>query len=539
MQLWNIYLKSDFQIPNFLEEAKGKNNTISNYLNQTVHEAKFEKTVPSEIISQLEISLEHLLSDNTFSEIRAKTFEEKFQILKTYRIDIIGKAVKSIFENNRVQAKELFQKLYEQNIFEQKAKDAPIQHIGNAFSNLKTVDPILTENIFLQIDDNVFIEKLKKTSPGHLNSALGELQSANLDKAKGIAYKLPIAKDKDYSNLSLRQLHMLFSEVNRTNAFEILETLPDITIIEKMKHGKLDDIGFTLAKINLINPTKAKSIFLSISNDLIISKITHCYLERIGQNLSILEKVDRDKTRIILKSIENEILKDKIAKSNFRDFSSALIEFITIDRHISKRLYQFVSEKEISQKISKTTFTGICNALVKLNKIDTQRTNKIVSKIESTYFAEKLSKETPSFEGIGSSLLNLKNLDYQKAVGTLVNSSFANNLSIVAKTCEKSSDQSFFHYISTYLDLDYKIGKGILEQINRTFLAEVLKWKKLNLYTSKMPLLLRAFDELNFAEEAIFVSKRICENKTLLLSKTGETEFENSMSLVRKYFNCI
>ena len=540
LQLWNIYMKDDYKIPDFYKEAVEKSKIISEYLNQTVHEAKVEKIVSDEVILKLEASLEHLFGDNTFIKIKAaKNYEERFEILKTYRIDIVGKAIKSIFENDRFLAKQLFKNLYEENIFRNKVIDAPIQHIGNAFSNLKVVDQILTEKIFNEIEDEIFVDKFKKSNSGDFNSALGELQSINFDKASSIAYKLPIKEGKDYSRKSLRELHLIFSEVNRANSFEVLESLTDEIIIDKMKFGKLDDIGFTLTKIYLISPARAKSIYYSVPNDLIISKIKLCYLERIGQNLSMLEKINNEKTSIILNSIENDVLKDKIASSSLRDFSSCLKEFVPIDRFISKRLYQSISEPEISKKISKASFTEICNALVKLYKIDPQRTSKIVRKIETVYFAEKLSKEKPSFEGIGSSLLNLRNLDNKKASETFKLSNFKTNLQIIAKDCEKSSEQSFFHYISTYLDLDYSIATELISFINSDFLKEILKWNKLRLYTSKLPLLLKSFDELDFKDSAIVVSKAMCENKVLLLSKVGESETKNVMTLINKYITCL
>ncbi|MBI2967876.1 MAG: SIR2 family protein [Bacteroidetes bacterium] len=539
LQLWNSYLADDFAIPDFSKQAEERKNIISNYLNQTVQEAKIEKTVSEKIISNLEISLDHLLPDNTFERVRVTTDNNKrFEILKTYRIDKIGKAVRMLFDTDRVAAKSLFKKLYDQNIFKSKVIAAPIQHTGNAFSNLKEVDKDLIEKIYLEIGEEVFIQKLRNATPGDFNSAVGELQPINPDKTRSITYKVQKFQKVDYEKLDLKQIIMLLSDVNRNDSFELLESKPDEFFVQKILKEKLSDLGFALSRISNISPTKAKAIFHSVPNDFLIEKIKENNLERIGQNLSVFEKVSPVKTRTILKAIDADILKEKIQHSNLRDFASSLKEFVLFDKFTPKRLYQSVPDKELAQKFVSASFTEICNALVKLDKIDTIRTNKILIKIETDYLTKKLSTEKKSFEGTGSSLLNLKILNQTKTKNIFRDSNFREQLSEVAKDSEKSGEQSFFHYTSTYLELDYEIGKSLISKINRKFLMEILKWKNLGLYTSKLPSLLKAFDELGFQEEATALSKVMSASKHLLHSKLGHSEAMQALSLISKFVMC-
>ncbi|WKZ76126.1 MAG: SIR2 family protein [Vicingaceae bacterium] len=539
LELWNSYLAGDFVIPDFAKQAEERKHIISNYLNQTVQEAKIEKTVSEKTISNLEISLDHLLPDNTFEKVRVTTDNAKrFEILKTYSIDKIGKAVRMLFDTDRVAAKSLFKKLYDHNIFKEKVIAAPIQHIGNAFSNFKEVDHALTEKIYIDIEEDIFIQKLRAASPGIYNSAVGELQPINPEKTRSIAYKVQVFQKVDYDKLNLRQIIMLLSDVNRSDSFELLESKPDEFFVQKILKEKLSDLGFALSRISMISPTRAKAIFHSVPNDFIIEKIKENNLERIGQNLSVFEKVGPSKTRTILKAIEADILKEKIQQSNLRDFASSLKEFVLFDKFAPKRFYQSVPDNELAQKFIPASFTEICNALVKLDKVDTVRTNKILNKIETAYLTKKLSAEKKTFEGTGSSLLNLKILSQTKAKTVFSNSNFKEQLSDIAKDSEKSGEQSFFHYISTYLELDYEIGKNLISKINRKFLIEILKWKNLGLYTSKLPALLKAFDELGFQEEGTALSKVMCVSKQLIHSKLGHTEATQTILLINKFVVC-
>ncbi len=539
LQLWNSYLAGDFLIPDFKSQAEDKLNTISKYLSQSLHQAKVEKTVSTEIMQNLEISLDHLLPDNTFEKIReTKDNAKRFEILKTYSIDKISKAVRMLFDTDRIAAKSLFKKLYDHNIFIEKVKAAPIQHIGNAFSNFKEVDHSLTEKIYLDIDEDIFIQKLRIATPGIFNSAAGELQTINPEKTRSIAYKVQVFQKVNYDKLNLKQIIMLLSDVNRSDSFELLESKPDDFFVEKILKEKLSELGFALSRISIISPTRAKAIFHSVPNNFIIEKIKESNLERIGQNLSVCEKVSPDKTRTILKAIESDILKDKIQKSNLRDFASSLKEFLLFDKFTPKRLYNSIPDNELAQKFIPASFTEICNAIIKLDKIDTVRTNIILNKIETSYLTNKLSAEKKTFEGTGSSLLNLKSLSYTKAKTVFSDSNFKEQLTDIAKDSEKSGEQSFFHYISTYLELDYAIGKNLISKINRKFLIEILKWKNLGVYTSKLPPLLKALDELDFKDEATALGKVMCVNKQLLHSKLGHIETKQTLLLINKFVEC-
>ena len=67
--------------------------------------------------------------------------KEKIDYLLALRIDGISRTLKNIHTNiSWNEAKRLFELVDHDNVFLSKIKEAPIQHISNAFSNLKKID---------------------------------------------------------------------------------------------------------------------------------------------------------------------------------------------------------------------------------------------------------------------------------------------------------------------------------------------------------------------------------------------------------------
>lgn len=436
------------------------------------------------------------------------TFEEKLINISTFTLDQISRTLKFINLIDRTEANKMLLLLYNNDLLQQKINDSNIQNIGGALSNFKSIDPILAENIYQEIDNNILVEKFKKATIPKLKSAIGELNNVNENKTKEILSAINIFEKFNYNRLSLKQLVVLFNDIDIENSKEKLKQIPNSFFEQKLIRERMNDIGPTLAKLFTIDPIRTKELYRSVPVENMADKFSYETIDRIGQNLSILNKVDNPKTREILNVLSTKIIPINLLKCNFRDLCSVLLELKPIDNNaISKKIFNSFQKQNIFEKIASASFKEICNGLVKLNKINSAKTKQILNDIDIKIISNKLSIEKPKFEEIANALLNLKNIDKEKVVEIFKISSFQTKAAEIALDTTSSSEQSFLTSIFTFLEADFLFGKEILGKVPREFINHVLDFNNIYKFSAKFPLLKQALLANNFTEEIIKLDK--------------------------------
>lgn len=450
--------------------------------------------------------ISELISAKTVNEFLSNyqlyTYEEKIKNISDFSLVEIGRVLKFVTVIDKSEANKIFISLYSHQIFISKIISSTIESIGNALSNFNTIDPILTENIYTEIPNNILLQKFKKANLPKLKSAIGELKSVHEGKTKEILAEFNLTEKYDLAKLNLKQITVIFNDVDINNSLLKLQEIPNEDFISKIKKERIDEIVAFLLKINSIDKFRAVEIYKQIDNNILKEKIAFATIDRIGQNLSSLCKIDKAKTNNILNSISLSTLLSKLEVCSFRDFCSVLIEIKPIDNNrISKKLYNTIKQENLSIKIAKASFKEFCNGIIKLSKIDASYTKTILNKIDVSYLTKKLDLEKPKFEELANAILNLNNIDKSVTKKIFSLSTINSKAKELGEDASASSEQSFLTSIFTFLELDSNLGLDIIKSTSKKYLTHVLMFDGLKKFKSKFDLLRSAFSKLNYTEE--------------------------------------
>lgn len=436
------------------------------------------------------------------------TYEEKIQIISGFSLVEIGRVLKFVDVFDKTEANKLFISLYSHQVFIEKIISSTIESIGNAMSNFNTIDHILTENIYLEIPDNILLEKFRKANLPKIKSAIGELKNVNEEKTRELVSQLNLTESYDFAKLNLKQASVVLTDVDIKNSLKKLQETPSEVFIDKIKRERIDEIVAFLLKVYSISKVKAVEIYNKIDSNQIKEKLEAATIDRIGQNLSSLRKIDNSKTKKILELVDLSILNKKLEVCSFRDYCSTLLEINPIDNNkISKKLFQKTSLEILSKKIAKASFKEFCNGIIKLNKVDASYSKIIFNKIEINYLANKLDTEQPKFEELANAILNLNNIDRGTTKNIVLLSSLNSKTKQLGEDASASSEQSFLTSIFTYLELDSALGTEILKHISQAYLRHVLSSEAIKKFKSKFLILKKAFQNLNYNDELAILEK--------------------------------
>lgn len=491
------------------KDFTGKEFWMYNQLQFIYTANKLLKTeIKEEQIEQISEFISTKSVNDFLNNYQTYSFEEKLKNISTFSLDEISRTVKFISIIDRSEANKMLLLLYNNELLQQKIIDSDIQNIGGALSNFKSIDPILADNIYQEIENNVLIDKFKKASIPKLKSAIGELNNVNETKTKEILSSIDIFEKFNYERLSLKQLVVLFNDIDIENSKEKLKQIPNSFFEQKLIRERMNDIGPTLAKLFTIDPIRTKELYRSIPAENMADKFSYETIDRVGQNLSILNKVDNQKTKEILNILSTKLIPINLLKCKFRDFCSVLLELKPIDNNTtSKIIFNSLKKQNIFEKIANASFKEICNGLVKLNKVNSAKTKQILNDIDLKIISDKLSIEKPKFEEIANALLNLKNIDKDMVVEIFKISSFKTKATEIALDTTSSSEQSFLTSIFIFLETDFNFGKEILGKVPREFINHVLDFSNTYKFSAKFPLLKKAFLANNLGDEIIKLDK--------------------------------
>lgn len=447
-----------------------------------------------------------LISAKTVNEFLSNyqtyTYDEKVKAISDFSLVEIGRVLKFVSVLDKSEANRLLITLYSRQVFIAKIINSTIESIGNALSNFNTIDPILTENIYIEIPNNILLEKFKKANLPKLKSAIGELKSVNEGKTKELLAEFNLTEKYDLAKLNLKQISVIFNDIDIKNSLNKLQEIPNDAFLNKIKNEKIDEIVAFLLKVNSIDKLRAAEIYNQADSNLIKQKLEVATIDRIGQNLSSLCKIDKLKTKNILTSINPTSLLTKLEVCGFRDFCSVLLEIKPIDNNqISKKLYNKIKLENLSSKIAKASFKEFCNGVIKLSKVDAPYTKIILNKIDIKYLANKLDLEKPKFEELANAILNLNNIDKDTTKKIFALSTINTKGKELGEDASASSEQSFLTSIFTFLELDSKLGLDIISSTPKNYLRHVLMFDGLKKFKSKFELLRKAFNKLNYNEE--------------------------------------
>lgn len=436
------------------------------------------------------------------------SYEEKIETISGFSLVEIGRILKFVNVFDKAESNRIFISLYNKEIFNEKINNTTIESIGNAMSNLNTIDSILTGNIYNEIPNSVLLEKFKRSNLPKIKSAIGELKNINESKTRELVSELNLTDSYDFSRLNLKQISVVLTDVDIVNSLKKLQDTPNEIFINKMKIEKIDEIVAFLLKVFTINKRKAVEVYNQIEPEFLKEKLEATTVDRIGQNFSSLRKIDNNRTKKILEIFDLTLLNSKLEKASFRDYCSVLLEISPIDNNrVSKNTFQKTKLEQLSQKIAKANFKEFCNGIIKLNKVDSSYTKVIFNKIDIQYLANKLDAEQPKFEELANAILNLNKIDRHTTKNAVLLSTLITKAEDLGADAIASSEQSFLTSIFTFLELDYNFGTEILKNTSKSYLNHILKSDIIEKFKSKFDLLKKAFRSLGYNEELTIIEK--------------------------------
>lgn len=442
------------------------------------------------------------------SSFNNHTYEEKVQIISSFSLVEVSRTLKFVNVFDKTEANKLFISLYANQVFIEKIINSTIEGIGNAMSNFNTIDPILTENIYNEIPNNILLEKFKKASLPKIKSAIGELKNVSEVKTRELVSELNLTESYDFTKLNLKQASVVLTDVDIKSSLKKLQETPNEIFVDRIKRERIDEVVAFLLKVHSISKTKAVEIFNQVDSTQFKEKLEAATIDRVGQNLSSLRKIDNAKTRKILDLIDLAILNKKLEGCSFRDFCSVLLEISPIDNNrISKKLFQKTKLEILSKKIAKASFKEFCNGIIKLNKVDAPYSKVIFNKIEINYLANKLDAEQPKFEELANAILNLNNIDRSTTKNIVLLSTLNSKTKQLGEDASASSEQSFLTSIFTYLELDSALGTEILKHTSQAYLRHILSSEIIKKFKAKFSILKKAFHSLNYKDEIAILEK--------------------------------
>jgi hypothetical protein len=167
--------------------------------------------------------------------------------------------------------------------------------------------------------------------------------------------------------------------INDIEAKEILDSLDNQILIEKIQQVSFQEIGKALNELNIVNSQKAAALFNSIDNQLLIEKISQDSFCEIYVELSWLNGINPQKVEALFNSIDSQFLIEKIKQGNLLDIGYGLRILNKVNPKKVEALFNSIDNQLLIEKIQQEyIFSNIGYGLRILNEVNPQKNRGIV-----------------------------------------------------------------------------------------------------------------------------------------------------------------
>jgi len=511
-ELYNLF--KEINIPDFISNAKKKEKEIFDYISDYKTDLNEDITIDSKEKETINNTLEIVLDRNSFFKIAELSTDDQFQYIQKLRIDGISRTLKNIHSHiSWEKAKNLYGELDKDGFFQNKLREATIQHTSNALSNLKKIDFERTKAIFDSLDNSVIQRKIEEASPEDLYSGINELKAISPSKIEKILSERVLITDTvDLDKQDLRRITYSLKTISKEQGIELLISKSD-DILTKLNSEELKEVVLFFDTISDLFFKECKTLFESLDGEQLKAKIEKQDLSLLSITLRVFNQLNKDKTKQIVSQLDKNQLVSRLNDTNLLALKSILFTLKDVDFKLTRKLFDLVSDDELIKKFKQAEILNIAESSEYLAKIDNHRIKNIVQKFDSQDLTNKINNESFSYQQFGNAMSKLIIYDYDNICLGARNADTERLSDIISSSLNKTGEQVFLHFVPTYFKVDRELFSRIIQKANQEYIDNILKWSKIDLYTVNLPYLKRIFDTNNMEKESEYVAYVIANNQ--------------------------
>jgi hypothetical protein len=523
-ELYNAH-KKEIQFPDFISNAEKKEKEIHDFIYDFKVDLNEDATINNQDKENINNTLEIVLDKNSFFKISEQTLEEQLKFIERLRIDGIGRTLKNIFSHiSWEQAKELYEKLDNGSFFQDKLKEASIQHISNALTNLNKIDSSRTIKILESVEDGVLFKKIEEATPEDLYSGISELKSISQNKIEHIISERKLSPEIfEIRNQDLRRITYKLKTLSKTNGVEFLIANSD-KILLKLKSEPLKEVVLFFDSISDVYFKECRTLFDSLENDKLTKKIEEQNPLLLSITLKSFNQLNKEKTKLLVESIDKNKLVNSLNKNDLLSIKSILFALKDIDFKLARNLLNLLTDDVLIAKIKESELLNIAESLEYLSKIDSRKISVLFHKIDKSVITNKIDSESFSYQQFGNAMSKLIIFDFDSICSAARNANSERLSNLISATLNKTGEQVFLHFVPTYFKVDRNLFSEIVKKASQEYIDSILKWSKIDLYTVNLPYLKRTFDNNNMEKESKYVEYIISNNQERFNKKKKRNE---------------
>jgi len=288
--------------------------------------------------------------------------------------------------------------------------------ISTGLSRLYKIDKQKSISLYLSIEHDVLVEKLKSSKIKEIGLVLSELKNLDLNKTRALYEDISIeVLQGALKNFTIKEIGHALNElanVNRVKTSALYEGISTEDLQDSLKNSEINEIGHALNELKNVDLTKTRELYVGISIENLHGALKNSKINDIGRALNELKNVDRDKTNALYLGISINDLQGALKNSKINDIGQALNELKNVDRDKTNALYLGLSINDLQGALKNSKINEIGHALNELKNVDLVKTKELFDDIpiEDLQSAIKTSK----INEIGHALNGLKNIDLDK-----------------------------------------------------------------------------------------------------------------------------
>lgn len=512
-ELFNLF-KKEISIPDFISNAEKKEKEIFDFISDFKTDLNEDLTIDISEKENINSTLEIVLDRNSFFKIAELNTDDQFQFIQKLRIDGISRTLKNIYSHiSWEKAQELYKELDTNGFFQEKLREASIQHTSNALSNLKKIDLERTKAILDSIDNSIIQRKIEEASPEDLYSGINELKAISPSKIEKILIERNFVPTIiDFEKQDLRHITYNLKTVSKEQGIDLLISRSD-ELLEKLNSEELKEVVLFLDTISDLYFKECRTLFESLDNEKLRAKIEEQDLSLLSITLRVFNQLNKEKTKSIVGQLDKNQLVSSLNETNLLSLKSILFTLKDVDLKLTKKLLDLVSDEELLKKFEQAELLNIAESAEYLAKIDLYRIKRIIHRFNNETLTAKINNENFSYQQFGNAMSKLIIFDFDSICKSARNADSDRLSDLISSTLNKTGEQVFLHFVPTYFKVDRDLLSKIILKASQEYIDSILKWSKIDLYTVNLPYLKRTFDNNNMSKESEFVSYIISNNQ--------------------------
>lgn len=453
------------------------------------------------------------------------SYEERMQKLLSLELTQLGRMLYFLHLKSPKLSNSYLNEFVKRNILIEKIEEETITKISNFLTRLYPLNKTLIHDL-IQNNPDVFFRKLKGATVGEKIATASELKKINsvvISEIMGKVKYSPI----DYRISELKYLERLVL----TDDF--YENYDEVEIIEKMAHSPMASIRVFLSKLEL---EKAKALLEKLEDDFLLEKLEEATLNIVGQSMATFRKIDSFTTKRIFRNAYSIILK-KFYASDINGIADILVCLEKVDAVFTKKLFSEVEIDFLKRILPKCPFDKMPYVLSRIAIIDMSKAYKLYNFIDLDLIVSKIEKEVFKIRMLNEIGSKLKNVDEERTKLIFEKINIESRVQSFGREASKLNPRAFLQFMVEFSNLSFETTCKIARYVDKNYLIKtVFVSDDLTAYIRFTPTLLRIFDfNSNQTEAAIFLSKYMNTNYTLLENMVGTEVAKETKIMMRKY----